>query len=304
MSRVAEISYPFFKVLRRVDKFEWREESEAAFRQLKEVLARLPLLTKPIPGEVLYIYVSTGERAVSSVLVREEKGRQLPIYYASKLLNGGEVGYPRIERIGLALISAARKLRPYFLSHHVVVRTNFPLSTTLGRVDASGRMMKWAVELGQFEISYEPKVAIKGQALADFIQEATHEGEDQRAWMLFVDGSATIRGSGAGVFIKNPEGEELEYAIRLDFKASNNEAEYEAVIHGLKIAARLGARSLQVFSDSQLVVHQVHDEFETRDDRVIQYVERVRDLLASFACCELKQIPREENQRADFLARI
>lgn len=122
--------------------------------------------------------------------------------------------------------------------------------------------------------------------------------------MLFVDGSATIGGSGAGVFIKNPEGEELEYAIRFDFKASNNDAEYEAMIHGLQIAARLGARSLQVFSDSQLVVHQVPAEFETRDDRMMQYVGRVRDLLTSFTYCELKQIPREENQQADFLARI
>lgn len=95
-------------------------------------------------------------------------------------MKGAELGYPKIERVGLALVSAARKLRPYFLSHPVIVRTNFPLNTTLGRVDASGRMMKWAVELGQFEINYEPRVAIKGQALADFQQEATREEHDLR----------------------------------------------------------------------------------------------------------------------------
>lgn len=184
----------FFKVRRKASRFEWVEECELAFHQLKEVLAKLPLLTKPITGEILYIYLSVGERAFSSVLVREERSRQLPLYYASKLLRGAEVGYPKIEKVG-ALVSAARKLQPYFLSHPIVVRTNFPLNTTLGRVDASGRMMKWAVELGQFEISYEPRVAIKGQALVNFIQEATHENRDQRTWMLFVDGSVTIEGA-------------------------------------------------------------------------------------------------------------
>lgn len=94
-------------------------------------------------------------------------------------------------------------------------------------------------------------------------------------WVLFVDGSATTRGSGAGVFIKNPEGEELEFAIKLDFKPSNNEAEYEAIIRGLEIAGQLGAQSLQIFSDSQLVVHQVWEEFETRDERMAHYAGRV-----------------------------
>lgn len=137
----------FFKVLRKASRFEWGEECELAFHQLKEVLAKLPLLMKPIPGEILYIYLSVGERAVGSVLVREERSRQVPLYYASKLLRGAEVGYPKIEKVGV-LVSAARKLQPYFLSHPIVVQTNFPLNTTLGRVDASGRMMKWAMELG------------------------------------------------------------------------------------------------------------------------------------------------------------
>lgn len=165
-------------------------------------------------------------------------------------------------------------------------------------------MLKWAVELGQFEISYEPRVAIKGQALADFIQEATHEERDQRTWTLFIDGSATTGGSGAGVFIKKPETEELEFAIKLDFKASNNEAEYEAMIRGLELAGQLGAQNLQIFSDLQLVVHQVREEFEARDERMIHYAGKVRSLMSTFVYCELSQIPSEENQRADFLARV
>lgn len=91
---MAEISYPFFKVLRKGSKFEWSEECELAFQQRTAVLAKLPLLTKSIPNEVLYVYFFVGEREVSSILVREEKGRQFPINYASKLLKGAEVGYP------------------------------------------------------------------------------------------------------------------------------------------------------------------------------------------------------------------
>lgn len=198
--------------------------------------------------------MSIGTRAVSSVLLREEKWSQHPIYYANKLIRGAEAGYSDIEKVGLALVTAARKLRPYFLSHSVVVRTNYPLRTTLGKLDSTGRMMKWAVELGQYEIEYEPRAAIKGQALADFIQESTHEGLDERAWSMYVDGSSTIGGSGAGVLIVNPEGGEIEYAIKLDFRASNNEAEYEALMHGLELAREMGIHNLQVFLDSRLVV--------------------------------------------------
>lgn len=252
----------------------------------------------------MFVYLSVGKKSVSSVLVRESQGVQWPIYYASKLLRGAEVGYSEIEKVGLALVSAARKLRPYFLSHPIIVRTSFPLKTTLGKVDASGRMMKWAVELGQFEISYEPRLAAKGQALADFIQEATYEGEDQGLWNIFVDGSATMGGSGAGIFVVTPEGEELEYAVKLDFRASNNEAEYEALLKGLNIASSLGARNVHIFSDSQLVVQQVREEFATKDERMIQYVRKIRDLMSVFNKCVLSQIPREENGKADFLARI
>ncbi|KAL0444281.1 UNVERIFIED_CONTAM: hypothetical protein Slati_2150800 [Sesamum latifolium] len=102
-----------------------------AFEELKNYLAGLPLLVKPSPGDTLYLYLSATPQAVSSVLIREEEGKQLSIYYVSKVLNGAEGRYTPIEKLALALVITARRLRPYFLSHPLGVKTNAPLKQTL-----------------------------------------------------------------------------------------------------------------------------------------------------------------------------
>ncbi|KAL0449276.1 UNVERIFIED_CONTAM: hypothetical protein Slati_1484000 [Sesamum latifolium] len=87
ISKSAEKSLPFFKVLRKVKNFEWDTSCQWSFEELKKYLAKLPLLVKPCQGNTLYLYLSTTPQAVSSVLVREEGGKQMPIYYVSKVLN-------------------------------------------------------------------------------------------------------------------------------------------------------------------------------------------------------------------------
>ncbi|KAL0284675.1 UNVERIFIED_CONTAM: Transposon Ty3-I Gag-Pol polyprotein [Sesamum radiatum] len=138
ISKSAEKSLPFFKTLRKAKPFEWGTPCQLAFEELKAYLARLPLLVKPSPGETLYLYLSVAPQAVSSVLVREEEGKQLPIFYVSKVLNGEEGRYTPIEKMALALVVTARRLRPYFLSHPIGVKTNTPLKQTLGKPDTSG----------------------------------------------------------------------------------------------------------------------------------------------------------------------
>ncbi|KAL0431902.1 UNVERIFIED_CONTAM: hypothetical protein Sradi_0816200 [Sesamum radiatum] len=169
ISKSAEKRLPFFKTLRKAKTFEWGTPCQLAFEDLKAYLARLPLLVKPSPRETLYLYLSVAPQAVSSVLIRKEEGKQLPIYYVSKVLNGAEGRYTPIEKMALALIVTARRLRPYFMSHPVGVRTNTPLKQTLGKPDTSRRLVKWAVELSEYDISYLPKTAIKAQTLADFV---------------------------------------------------------------------------------------------------------------------------------------
>ncbi|XP_073119193.1 uncharacterized protein [Henckelia pumila] len=131
ISRSAHRSLPFFKVLRKAKKFEWDDECRKAFEDLKNYLAELPLLAKAILGEPLYIYLSALEGAVSSVLIRQEGTTQYPIYFFSHALKGAELRYSGVEKLALALVMTARKLRPYFLSHPIVVLTNSPIGRIL-----------------------------------------------------------------------------------------------------------------------------------------------------------------------------
>ena len=103
---------------------------------------------------------------------------QKPIYYISKALIDAKSRYQTAEKMALALVVAVRKLRPYFQSHPIVVLTNFPLQVILAKPDLSGRLIKWAVELGEFDISYHPRIAIKGQVLVDLIADFVGEDPD------------------------------------------------------------------------------------------------------------------------------
>ena len=135
--------------------------------------------------------------------------------------------------------------------------------------------MKWAIELSKFDIIYKPKTAIKGQVLVDFIMEftSTELAEDTQTtpdlpvWKLSVDGAANAQGSGAGLILTSPEGIDIEYALRFGFRASNNEAEYEAIIVGLNLAHSMEVDQLEVCSDSQLVIKQIEDTYKAKDEK-------------------------------------
>ena len=105
------------------------------------------LLVKPVEGEPLFLYLAVSEYAISGALIREEEKVQWPVYYISKRLVDAENRYPEMEKLALALVIASRKLRPYFHSHTIQVLTNYPLRQVLQKPDASGRLLKWAIEL-------------------------------------------------------------------------------------------------------------------------------------------------------------
>ena len=104
-------------------------------------------------------------------------------------------------------------------------------------------------------------------------------------WILHVDGSSNIRGSVVGICLQSPSGEVIEQSFRLGFKASNNEAEYEAVVAGLRLAKALGVKQLKVLSDSQLVVNQVLGDYAARDSKMVAYLELISMLRAEFDSC-------------------
>ena len=111
---------PFYDTLKGNKKFEWSEECEKAFQQLKRYLATPPVLAKPVDGEPLFLYIAVSTTAVSGVLIREERGEQKPIFYISKTLLDAETRYPLMEKLAFAVVTSARKLRPYFQSHTII----------------------------------------------------------------------------------------------------------------------------------------------------------------------------------------
>ncbi|KAK3039298.1 hypothetical protein RJ639_026682 [Escallonia herrerae] len=223
-----------------------------------------------------------------------------------------ETRYPKIDKIALVLIISARHLRPYFQSHTIIVLTDQPLRKVLLSPEASGRLVNWSVELGEFDIEYKPRTMIKAQALADFIVECTLLEEPPQLvisaapdpWNLYVDGSSALASSGGRLILISPEGFTIEYALRFGFQASNNEAEYEAFLTGIRLAHALKVDSLFVHSDSQLVVNHVLGDYEARDERMAQYLNLVKTLAVKFQNFTIRQIPRDQNTQADTLSRL
>ncbi|XP_073020195.1 uncharacterized protein [Primulina eburnea] len=303
ISRSTHRSYPFFQALRRAQKFGWDEKCERAFEELKNHLAGLPVLEKPGPGEKLWVYLSATEYAVSSVLVREEGTDQRPVHYVSHALKGPEIRYTEVEKVALALEITARKLSPYFLSHPITVLTNTPLGRIMTQPEISGRSVKWTVELGEYDIEYQPRRAIKAQALSDFVTEMVVP-DTGGIWRIFADGASCKDDSGVGVWLISPTEEKIRLAVRLDFRASNNEAEYEAVIVGIKAARNVGANQVIIYTDSQLVAQQVKGVYEVREEKFVKYLAIIKELSTHFVSWSIEQIPREENTEADALAKM
>ncbi|MCH92567.1 hypothetical protein A2U01_0013507 [Trifolium medium] len=199
LSCAGEKAFHFFTTLRKNERFSWSLQCEEAFKQWKEFLASPPILTRPEPGNALYLYLAVSDRALSSVLVQEIKGEEKPIYFVSRILRGAEVRYQRIERLSLSVVVTARKLRKYFQSHKIVVKTDFPIKNVLRKPDLAGRMVAWSVELYEFDLTFSLRGAIKSQMLEDIVLEmSTPPGADKTLlWTLSVDGASNISGSGA-----------------------------------------------------------------------------------------------------------
>ena len=153
-------------------------------------------------GEELHLYLAVTPHAVSSALIREEGRVQKSVYYTSRALRGAEGRYPLIEKMAFALITASRKLRHYFQAYIINVMTDHPLKKAMKKLEVVGRLIQWAVELSEFDIRYQPRHAIKAQALADFIVKFTlsyedlNEVENRKKWIVHVDGSSTQHAGG------------------------------------------------------------------------------------------------------------
>ncbi|GJZ38043.1 reverse transcriptase domain-containing protein [Tanacetum coccineum] len=207
----------------------------------------------------------------------------------------------------LALLNASRRLKRYLQAHTIVVITDQPIKQLLSNLEIIGRVLKWKFKLEGYDIQYRPRISIKGQILVDFIMERPEEEsmaeleELPEPWTLFTNGSSCIDGFGAGLILTNPKGVKFTYAMRFRFEATNNEAEYEALLAGLRIAEQMGVKNLQANVDSWLVANQVNGSYVAKESGMVQYMEKVKTLTSNFKEFSIKQVPRSENKKADAL---
>ncbi|XP_073277672.1 uncharacterized protein [Primulina huaijiensis] len=164
-------------------------------------------------------------------------------------------------------------------------------------------MIKWIVELGEYDIEYKPRVAIKAQALSDFLSEMVQPGEDE-VWIVFLDGASSLDGCGVGVVVISPPREKIKLALKIDSRVTNNEAEYEAVLAGIRAAQEIGASRVILYSDSQLITQQIKGAYEANDDRMLKYLQLIKTQAAVFADWSIEQIPQKENGEADTFAKM
>lgn len=189
--------------------------------------------------------------------------------------------YTPLEHLTLALLVAAKKLWLYFQVHAINVLTSYPIRDMLAKLDLFGWMLQSSIELSEYEISNKPWIALKENVLTNFVAEFTEDvevpepvkvnGKSTRPqiemWHLYVDGASSQKGAGLGIHLKAPFGN-IDKSMALGFEDSNNEVEYEALLHGLETAQLLGTRKTQAYFDSKLVVCQVLIEYEAKDDRM------------------------------------
>jgi hypothetical protein len=170
------------------------------------------------------------------------------VYFVSEVLSLSKKNYTELEKVLYAVLMASRKLRHYFQAYHIIVPSSHPLKDIMRNREATGRIGKWAAELNEFSIDYVHRSSIQSQALADFIADLTpgaqeeEASKDAEAWTMFCDGSWGTFGVGAAAVIVAPSKVRTCYAVKLDFSCTNNIAEYEALLLGLRKLKAMGIR--------------------------------------------------------------
>ncbi|XP_059669124.1 uncharacterized protein LOC132314258 [Cornus florida] len=239
------------------EKFHWDESHQKAFDKIKEYLANPPVVMPPRKKWSLKLYLSAAEESIGSMLAQDnEHGKEQAVYYLSRILTDVECRYSSIEKLCLSLYYSAMKLRVYMrpVDVYILCQTNV-IKYMLSRPLITGRIGKWALALMEFNFIYVSQKSVKGRVLADFL--ADHPSTDidpwvydelessaifLTPWILMFDGSSTADGAGAGIVIISPAGRKASFSFFLDFKCSNNQAEYEALIIGLEILIEMAVR--------------------------------------------------------------
>ncbi|GKA15438.1 reverse transcriptase domain-containing protein [Tanacetum coccineum] len=257
--------------------------AEEAFQQMKRLIMSLPSLTPPFPEETLYAYLAVSREAVSAVLLTDRNGRQCPVQYVSRTLNEAERNYSPLEKLALSLVNMTRRLRRYFEAHPVKRQSRSANQKQLigQKLREAKPNMPWRYE--PYKISFIPRTLVT---------------DPLHGWC------GISKGSGAGLILTGPSGVEYAYALRLTFASTNNEAEYEALLAGLRIARMMNVLWIEVKVDSKLVASQINGMYEASNGSMIKYLAKAREYISEFKTFSIENIPRGSNQKADVLSKL
>ncbi|XP_059658865.1 uncharacterized protein LOC132305208 [Cornus florida] len=299
-----------------MEEFKWNDTHQRAFDQIKKYLSSPPVMMPPRKKWQMKLYLSAAEESIGAMLTQEnEAGSEQAIYYLSRVLTPVECRYTPIEKLCLALYFAAMKLRVYMLLVlvYIVCQTDL-IKYMLSRPLITCRIGKWALALMEFNFAYVPQKAIKGRALTNFltdypspeIKSQVFDELDSAAifmtpWTLMFYGSSTSEGSGAGIMLISPTGNQISFSFFLDFRCSNNQAEYEALIIDLEILLEMAVKDVHIVGDSSLVINQISEDFRCLNWQLRPFHSLATQLVNQFHNVTLEYRPRAMNKIANDL---
>ncbi|RVW27770.1 Retrovirus-related Pol polyprotein from transposon 412 [Vitis vinifera] len=311
IARFTDELRPFFLAIRKAGTQGWTDNCQNALERIKHCSYVSTHLEQPHPkGKAIYVF---------SCLRMGNQRRSIPLPFTKGaetcLLCQQGIGRCRnqVFKNGANSLSSSKccpKAPPLFSSppSDYTDRPTPSQHSTQTRFNWANATMGHRIERIWNRIPTQ--IIQKGQVMADFVLEYSrrpnqhHESSEQEWWTLRVDGASRSSGSGVGLVLQSPTGEHLEQAIRLGFSASNNEAEYEAILSGLDLALALSVSKLRIYSDSQLVVRHIQKEYEAKDSRMARYLAKVRSTLQQFTEWTIEKIKQADNRHADALAGI
>nr|GEX87592.1 putative reverse transcriptase domain, ribonuclease H-like domain protein [Tanacetum cinerariifolium] len=283
LSKGAKRSLAFFKILKGCkDKksIQWTTEADKVLEKMKKLVQTLPTLTAPRVGETLTMHLIASKESISDVLAAKRNEGWTPIYFVSRVLQGAELNYPTLEKLVLALVHVARRLRRFFQAHTIIVLTNTLIKQILTG-PKKRRVAKWAIKLGEHDIVFlrmEEK-----ETPVDFFVEIPSEDNERKEkpkevpnssskWRLYTDGASNSDGSGTGLMLIDPKGKEYTYALRFEFETTNNEAEYKALLAAKQASIKDYLQKVKItrrgFKD--YIVEHVHMNQNKKADALIK----------------------------------
>jgi hypothetical protein len=250
-----------FVQLKHEEEFTWEAEQRETFEKIKEYLMSPPMLRAPNAGNPFMMYIAAQEQVIGPVLLQEEGGNEFLVAHVSRHLLDAKTRYVFVEKLCLSLYYVCSKFRLYILSSSCIVACQYDvIKHMLLKLISSGRMGKWAYALVEYDLAYKPLQSMKGQVVANFIVNHTVDVErlvnfvQLKSWGLYFDGLVCSKGQEAGCVVVSPRGVYIDLSIRLKFACTNNQVEYEPLLHGLEFLRDLGERDVDVFGDSNLIV--------------------------------------------------